>query len=144
MSRFRKLSHTLWHCQYPIGWTPKYRFRILSGQVSEEVSRCIRAFCEHLKCEVVELNIQIDHVHLIVMVPPKLSVSDMVGTIKGRSAIRVFNQFRHLKQKSYWGNHFWSRGYCVDTIGLDAEKIRLYVKYQEKRERQAEQGRFQF
>src|SRR5688572_32739836 len=60
VSRFRKLSHTLWHCQYHIVWTPKYRFRILSGQVSEEVSRCIRAFCEHLKCEVVELNIQID------------------------------------------------------------------------------------
>ena len=71
MSRFRKLSHTLWHCQYHIVWTPKYRFRILSGQVSEEVNRCIRAFCEHLKCEVVELNIQIDHVHLIVMVPRK-------------------------------------------------------------------------
>ena len=144
MSRFRKLSHTLWYCQYHIVWTPKYRFRILSGQVSEEVSRCIRAFCEHLKCEVVELNIQIDHVHLIVMVPPKTSLSDVVGTIKGRSAIRIFNPFRPLKQKPYWGNHFWSRGYCVDTIGLDAEKIRLYVKYQEKRERQAEQGRLQF
>jgi putative transposase len=82
--------------------------------------------------------------HLIVMVPPKTSLSGVVGTIKGRSAIRIFNQFRHLKQKPYWGNHFWSRGYCVDTIGLDAEKIRLYVKYQEKRERQAEQGRLQF
>jgi len=78
------------------------------------------------------------------MVPPKTSVSEVVGTIKERSAIRVFNKFRHLKQKPYWGNHFWSRGYCVDTIGLDAEKIRLYVKYQEKRERQAEQGNFQF
>jgi putative transposase len=78
------------------------------------------------------------------MVPPKTSLSDVVGTIKGRSAIRIFNQFRHLKQKPYWGNHFWSRGYCVDTIGLDAEKISLYVKYQEKRERQAEQSRLQF
>jgi putative transposase len=78
------------------------------------------------------------------MVPSKTSLSDVVGTIKGRSAIRVFNPFRHLKQKPYWGNHFWSRGYCVDTIGLDAEKIRLYVKDQEKRERQTEQGRLQF
>jgi putative transposase len=93
---------------------------------------------------VVELHIQIEHVHLIVMVPSKTSLSDVVGTIKGRSAIRVFNPFRHLKQKPYWGNHFWSRGYCVDTIGLDAEKIRLYVKDQEKRERQTEQGRLQF
>jgi putative transposase len=120
-------------------WTPKYRFCILSGHVSEEVSRCIRALSEQLKCEVVELNIQVDHVHLIILVPPKTSVSTFVGTVKGRSAIRVFNTFRHLKQKPYWGKHFWSRGSCVDTVGLDAEKIRLYVKYQEKRERQAEQ-----
>ncbi len=73
---------------------------------------------------------QIDHVHLLVMVVPKISISDFVGIVKGRTAIRVFNKFRHLKQKPYWGNHFWSRGYCVDTVGLDTEKIRKYVKYQ--------------
>lgn len=139
MSRFRKLSHAVWHCQYHLVWTPKYRFRMLTGEVGTEVARCIRAFSEYLKCEVVELNVQIDHVHLIVMIPPKVSVSDFVGTVKGRTAIRIFNQFRHLKYKPYWGNHFWTEGYCADTIGLDAEKIRLYVKYQEKQERQAEQ-----
>lgn len=144
MSRFRKLSHTLWHCQYPSVWTPKYRFRILTGHVGEEVRRCLEAFCDPLKCEIVELNVQHDHVHLIVMVPPQRAVSDVVGALKGRTAIRIFNKFRQLKQNPYWGNHFWARGYCLDTVGLDAEKIRRYVKYQERRERQAEQRQFRF
>ncbi len=138
MSRFRKLSHTIWHCQYHIVWTPKYRLRILAGQVAAEANRCIRAFSEQKSCEVVALSVQIDNVHLIVLVPPKISISDFVGILKGRTAIRVMNKFRHLKQKPYWGNHFWSRGYCVDTVGLDEEKIRKYVKYQEKKEQQEE------
>lgn len=121
-------------------WTPKYRFRILSGAVAEEVGRCTRAFSEQLKCEIVEMNVQIYHVHLLVMIPPKIAVSDYVGTVKGRTAIRVFNRFRHLRRKPCWGNHFWLKGYCADTVGLDTEKIRAYVKYQEKRERLAEQG----
>jgi len=138
MSRFRKLSHTIWHCQYHIVWVPKYRFRMLSGKVGEEVERCIQAFCEQQAAEVVELNIQVDHVHLLVLVPPKVSISEFVGTIKGRTAIRVFNKFRHLKHKPYWGNHFWARGYCVDTVGLDAEKIQKYVKYQQEKEERNE------
>ncbi len=81
---------------------------------------------------------QIDHVHLIVLIPPKISISDFVGIVKGRTAIRVMNKFRHLKQKPYWGNHFGSRGYCVYIVGLDSEKIRKYVKYQEKKEKQEE------
>ena len=139
MSRFRKLSHTIWHCQYHLVWTPKYRYRILEGDVAREVERCIRAFGEQNRCEIVELNVQCDHVHLLSMIPPKIAVSAMVGIWKGRTAIRVFNKFGHLKEKPYWGNHFWSKGYCVDSVGLDAEMIRRYVKYQEDRERQ--QGR---
>ena len=140
MSRFRKLSQTIWHCQYHIVWVPKYRFRILSGKVAKEVENCIRAFSEQLGCEIIEMNIQIDHVHLIVMVPPKVSISGYAGTVKGRTAIRVFNRFRKLKEKPYWGNHFWARGYCVDTIGLDSEMVRKYVKYQEQKERESEQS----
>ena len=139
MSRFRKLSHTIWHCQYHIVWVPKYRYRILTGRVAEEVARCIRAFVEPQKSEVVELNVQLDHVHLLVLVPPKVAISDVVGTVKGRTAIRVFNQCRELKRRPYWGNRFWARGYCVDTVGLDETKIRASVQSQEKRERQAEQ-----
>ena len=138
MSRFRRLSHAIWHCQYHFVWVPKYRYRILTGLVAQEVERCIRAFSERLGAEVVELNVQPDHVHLLAMVPPKISISEFMGTVKGRTAIRVFNKFRHLKQKPYWGNHFWARGYCVDTVGLDAEKIRKYVKYQEDREKRTE------
>ena len=136
MRRFRKLSHALWYCQYHIAWVPKYRFRILSGDVGHEVGRCIRAFTEQKGCEIVEMNIQIDHVHLLVMIVPK--VSDYVGTIKGRTAIRVFNKFRSLKQKPYWGNHLWAKGYCADPVGLDEEKMRKYVKYQEAKGRQLE------
>jgi putative transposase len=110
MSRFRKLSQTLWHCQYHIVWTPKYRYRVLSGAIAEEVENCIRAFSEQSKCTIIELNIQIDHVHVLTMVPPKVSISNYVGKVKGRTAIRVLNRFRELKQKPYWGNHFWSRG----------------------------------
>ena len=91
-----------------------------------------------------ELNVQVDHIHLLVMVPPKISVSDYVGLVKGYTAIRVFNKFKELKQRPYWGDHFWARGYCVDTVGLDEEKIRAYVKYQEKREREAEQKDFDY
>ena len=139
MSRFRKLSQTIWCCQYHIIWTPKYRYRILSGQLGQDVSSCIRAFSEQLRCEIIELNVQMDHVHLLAMVPPKVSISEYVGTVKGRTAIRVLNKYKKLKQKPYWGNHFWSRGYCVDTVGLDAEMIRKYVKHQEAKERREEQ-----
>lgn len=124
MSRFKKLSHTIWSCQYHIVWVPKYRYRILTGKVADLVESCIHGFFQQQGGEIVELNVQIDHVHLLAMVPPKVSVSGYVGTIKGRTAIRVLNQNRGLKQKPYWGNHFWARGYCVDTVGLDAEMIR--------------------
>jgi len=142
MSRFRKLSQTIWHCQYHIVWVPKYRYRLLKGNISEEVQTCIKIFSEQQGCEVLELNVQVDHVHMLAMVPPKVSVSGYVGTIKGRTAIRVLNKFRQLKEKPYWGNHFWSRGYCVDTVGLDSEMIRKYIKYQEKKERREEKSKY--
>ena len=100
---------------------------------------CVREQSRQLGCGVVELNVQPDHVHLIVMVPPKLSISQLLGRLKGQTAMRVFRQFRQLRRKPYWGNHFWSKGYCVDTVGLDSEMIRKYVRHQEKAERQQEQ-----
>ncbi len=142
MSRFRKLSQTIWHCQYHIVWVPKYRFRILINKVADEVENCIRAFSEQLGCELIELNIQIDHVHLLVLVPPKVSISGYVGTVKGRTAIRVLNRFQKLKEKPYWGNHFWARGYCVDTVGLDSEMVMKYIKYQERKEKASEKTEY--
>jgi putative transposase len=111
----------------------------LGDQIGNEVSNCIRAFSEQKECEIVELNVQIDHVHLLVMVPPKISISDYVGMIKGRTAIRLFNRFKKLKTKPYWGNSFWAIGYCVDTVGLDSDMIRKYVRYQEQKEKLHEQ-----
>lgn len=138
MSRFKKLIHALWYCHYHVVWTPKYRYRILTGKVKEAVENSIRIFSEKIECSIVEMNVQPDHVHLVVMVPPKVSISTYMGTVKGRTAISVFKQVPHLKQRPYWGNHFWARGYCVDTVGLNLEMIRRYVKYQEKQEKLAE------
>ncbi|WP_345199531.1 IS200/IS605 family transposase [Kistimonas scapharcae] len=135
MSRFEKLSHVIWHCQYHLVRVPKYRVRVLNGAVGTEVFNCIQVCCSQLGCNVVELNVQLDHVHLLVKVPPKRSISKLVGTVKGKSVLRVFTRFPYLRQKPYCGNHFWAKGYCVDTVGVDAEMIRKYVKYQEKQER---------
>ena len=139
MSRFQKLSHVLWRCQYHLVWTPKYRYRVLTGPVHKEVHNCLNIFSGQLGCEVVEMNIKNDHIHLITNVTPKVSISQFMGTMKGRTAIKIFKQFPHLKKKPYWGNHFWAKGYCVDTVGLDEEMIRKHIKYQEAKERRAEQ-----
>ena len=131
MSRFQKLSHVIWHCQYHIVWVPKYRYKVLKGKIGEEVRKTIIVQSERLGCEIVELNVQVDHVHLLIKVPPKVSISALMGVMKGKSAIRVFSKFPELKQRPYWGNHFWAEGYCVDTVGLNSEMIQKYVKYQE-------------
>ena len=131
MSRFQKLSHVIWHCQYHIVWVPKYRYKVLKGKIGEEVRKTIIVQSERLGCEIVELNVQVDHVHLLIKVPPKVSISALMGVMKGKSAIRVFSKFPELKQRPYWGNHFWAEGNCVDTVGLDSEMIQKYVRYQE-------------
>ena len=138
MSRFSKLSHVLWCCQYHIVWVPKYRYRVLRGSVGEEVHNCIHVFAGRLGCVIIELNVQPDHVHLLVKIPPKVSISEFMGSVKGLTAIRVFKKFPYLRERPYWGNHFWATGYCVDTVGLDTEMIRKYIVYQERNERTQE------
>lgn len=101
MSRFKKLSHVIWHCQYHLVWTPKYRYRVLKNAVAQEVYNCIQVFAGYKGCEIVEMNVQQDHIHLIIMVPPKVSISELMGTLKGRTAIRVFKKFSYLKNKPY-------------------------------------------
>ncbi|NOZ47591.1 MAG: IS200/IS605 family transposase [Chlorobi bacterium] len=140
MSRFKKLSHAVWYCNYHIIWTPKYRYRILKGEIRKEVEYCIKLFSSQKECEIVELNVQEDHVHLLILIPPKVSISDLLGIFIGRTAIQIFNKFKHLKQRPYWGNHFWSKGYCVDTVGLDKEMIKKYVKYQEEKDKREEKN----
>jgi len=118
----------------------------LKGAIKDLVVDDIRMLCEWKSCEVQELSVQEDHVHLVVSVPPKVSISQLMGTLKGKIAIKLFKSYPKLKQKPYWGNHFWARGYFVSTIGLDEEMIKRYVKYQEKEEKnvEAQQQRFDF
>ncbi len=84
MSRFKRMSHTIWHCEYHIVWTPKYRYRVMQGKVKEEVEMCIREQSRQLGCEVVELNVQVDHVHTLVQIPPKVLISEYMGRVKGK------------------------------------------------------------
>ena len=142
MSRFRKLTHTLWHCQYHIIWTPKYRYRVLEGRVKQETEYSIRANVEQFGAEIVELNVQVDHVHVIVMMAPKYNISNLMGRVKGKSAQRIFRLFPSLRKTRYWGNKLWASGYCVDTVGINADMIRKYVKHQEAKDIRDEQLRF--
>jgi putative transposase len=119
---------------------PKYRYRVLTGEVGEYVKQELYQLCRQKEgMAVLEANVQADHVHLVLSIPPKYAVSNIMGYVKGKLAIRVFKRYAHLR-KRYWGGHLWSRGYCVSTVGLDEEKIRKYVQWQEARERQDEVG----
>jgi len=131
MSKYRKLTHVFYKCDYHIVFTPKYRFRVLDGLIKPIVDHDIRMLSSWKEVEVSELNIQSDHIHMVCSIPPKVSVSTYMGILKGKLAIKLFKTYPNLKQKPYWGNHFWSRGYFVSTIGLDEEMIKRYVKYQE-------------
>jgi putative transposase len=139
MAKYRKLSHAIYHCNYHIIFVPKYRYRILEGKVKEEVEKKIRQVCSWYEVEIEELNIQSDHVHMLISIPPKRSVSEVMGIIKGKSAIYLFKTKRQLKQKPLWGNHFWARGYFVSTVGVDEELIRRYIQHQEKEEKLREE-----
>ena len=110
MSKYKKLSHVVYKCDYHIVWVPKYRFRILKDAVKDLVEKDIRLLCEWKGCEVEELNVQEDHGHHIVSIPPKVSVSELMGTLKGKLAIKIFKSYPVLKKKPYWGNHFWAQG----------------------------------
>ena len=144
MSKYKKQSHVVYKCDYHIVWVPKYRFRILTGEIGVTVDKDIRVMSEWLGCEVVELNVRMDHVHVVVSIPPKVSVSTYMGTIKGRIAIKMFKSYPTLRKKPYWGNHFWARGYFVNTVGLNEDMIRRYVQFQEKEERKEEQDQNDF
>lgn len=138
-SEFKKLSHSIYQCKYHIVFCPKYRYRVLSGEVGESTKREIYRLCEQKdKVEVIEANVQADHVHIIVSIPPKYAVSSVMGFLKSKLALRVLKQYPELRKQRYWGNHLWSRGYCVSTVGIEEEMIRKYVKWQGDKEKQNE------
>ena len=138
MNQFKKLSHAVWQCKYHVVWCPKYRFRILKGEIGQSIRAIIRQLCDWRRIEIVEGSVQIDHIHLILSIPPKYSVSEAIGFLKGKSAIKIFDMNQELKRR-YWGRHFWAKGYCVSTIGLDEEQIRHYVRWQLHRDRTSDQ-----
>ena len=140
VKRFKKLSHTIYECKYHIVCCPKYRHRIFKDEIREYTRGQVYVLLRQKELiEVLELNIQEDHIHIILSIPPKYTVSSVMGFLKGKLALRLFQRYEQIG-KRYWGRHLWSRGYCVSTVGLDEEKIRKYVKWQEKKEREIEDG----
>ncbi len=144
MSRYKKLSHVIYKCDYHIVWVLKYRFRIMSGNVKALIEEDIRMLCEWKKCGIHEMSVQIDHIHLVVSVPPKVSISQLMGVLKGKLAIKLFKSYPKTRQKPYWGNHFWARGYFVSTVGIDEDIIKRYVKHQKKEEKLIEEQQHKF
>ena len=135
---FKRLSHTIYECKYHIVFCPKYRFSIFEGEIASYTLRSIHQLLGYKeKVEILEANVQPDHIHIVLSIPPKFSVSSLMGYLKGKLSLRLFQRYEKLG-KRYWGRHLWSRGYCVSTVGLDEGKIRLYVKWQEQREREIE------
>ena len=127
--------------QLPYHLVSQVSFSNLEGAVAKYVEERIRVICEWKDVQIEELNVMKDYVHLVVTVPPKVSLSELMGVLKGKTAIGLFKTYRNFRRKPYWGNHFWSRGYCVTTLGLDEEKVRRYVRYQEDKERLEESER---
>ena len=137
--RFKKLSHTIYECKYHIVICPKYRFRIFKDDIAEYAKQQAINLCHQKELmEVLELNVQLDHIHLVMSIPPKYAVSSVMGFLKGKLSLRLFQRYEKLG-KRYWGRHLWARGYCVSTVGLNEQQIREYVKWQEKKEKEIEQ-----
>lgn len=138
MSRFKRLSHSVYECKYHIVFCPKYRYRIFQDDIAEYTRQQIYRLCRQKDMvEVLEMNIKLDHIHLVMSIPPKYSVSSLMGFLKGKLAILLFQRYERLG-KRFWGRHLWIRGYCVSTVGLDEEQIRKYVRWQEKKEKEIE------
>ena len=111
---------------------------MLNGLIKTLVEHDLKVISQWKEVEVEEVNIQDDHIHMVCSIPPKYSISEYMGTLKGKLAIKLFKTYPDLKRKPYWGNHFWAQGYFVSTVGLDADMIKRYVKYQEQEEKKME------
>lgn len=141
MKDWRSQSHVKWDCKYHVVIVPKYRRRKFSGSLRGEIGKILRDLCRQQDIGLVKGNALPDHVHLLLSVPPKHSVANTVGFLKGKSAIRINRDLGKVKGSLY-GGAFWSRGYCVSTVGLDEAMIREYIQNQEQHERDQERGLF--
>ena len=123
------LSHTKWNCKYHIVFAPKYRRKIIFGELRKDIANILSMLCKRKEVRIVEAEICSDHVHMLVEIPPKMSVSDFVGYLKGKSTLMIFERHAHLKYK-YGNRHFWARGYFVDTVGKNKKQIQEYIRNQ--------------
>ena len=132
MHDWQSLSHVRWECKYHIVFIPKYRKKVLYGKLRRGVGRILRDLCDQRGVGLLEGHLMPDHVHMLLSIPPKYSVSHTIGFLKGKSAVRVHREL--LKEKRVVGLHFWATGYCVSTVGMDEALIRKYIREQEKRD----------
>ena len=130
-NKYNSLAHTKWLCKYHIVFTPKYRRKAIYGQYREDLKEIIITLCKYKGVEIIEGHMMMDHVHLLVSIPPRISVSSFMGYLKGKSALMMFDRHGNLKYK-YGNRHFWSQGYYVSTVGFNEETIRKYIQEQEK------------
>ena len=123
------LSHTRWNCKYHIVFSPKYRRREIYGKLRNDIGKIIRGLCKRKGINIIEAECCVDHIHMLVEIPPKYSVAEVMGYIRGKSSLMIFDRHANLKYK-YGNRHFWCRGYYVDTVGKNAKKIEEYVRNQ--------------
>lgn len=133
-----RLSHCAWECKYHIVWIPKYRRKRLYASIRQYLGEIFRSLALQKECKIVEGHVCLDHVHMLIEIPPKHSVSHVVGFIKGKSAIAIARNFLG-KRQNFTGQHFWARGYFVSTVGRDEETIRQYIQKQDKEDQRLEQ-----
>ena len=123
------LAHTTWNCKYHIVFAPKYRRQIIYGKVKVDIGNMLRKLCEYKGIEIIEAELCPDHVHMLVSIPPKYSVAQVVGYLKGKSSLMIFEKYANMKYK-YGNRHFWCRGYYVDTVGKNKKAIAEYIRKQ--------------
>ena len=138
MKEWTSQAHVRWECKYHVVIVPKYRRKVLYGNLRRRVAQILRELCRQKGIGMIEGNAAIDHLHMVLSIPPKYSVSMVIGFLKGKSAIRLSREMRQ-RRGTLFGRRFWSRGYCVSTVGLDEEKIVEYVREQERLQKQGEQ-----
>lgn len=140
MEGYQRSAHAMYRCEYHFVWVPKYRYKVLIGDIKKRLQEILTELCEWLGVTIIQGSIQKDHVHMYLSVPPKYSPAHVMKILKGRSAEYLRREYPELKKK-YWGLHIWARGYFVSTVGIDREIIRNYVKHQEEVQIRAEQLR---
>ena len=127
----QSLSHSKWLCKYHIVFTPKYRRKVIYYQLRADIQKIIKDLCKWKGIEIIEGNMMPDHIHLLLSIPPKYSVSQIMGYLKGKSAMMIFERHANLKYK-FGNRHFWAEGYYVSTVGLNTATIQKYIREQEK------------